>query len=169
MKIIKNVLSENLYNDCIKDLRTKLDSSCWASSSFRWDKNIRDKISGVCIMTMVSPAIRVLLDKELKSYLPKYNQLMCQYYVWQPHAGISRHNDKAHKFGATIYLNEKWSPNDGGWFIWEDTKTKNTGIYKSLLPKKNVMILNNKREEHLVTSVSSGCLENRYTIQIWGG
>jgi len=168
MKIMKNVLSKNLYDDCIVDLKKKFSLRCWYSSSLLWDKNIKIQQSGMCVMTPVSPHLRTLIEQEIKSHLPNYNELLLQYYVWQPHSGISIHHDKDYIFGGTIYLNEKWSSNSGGWFIWEDAKTSETGVYKSLLPTKNVMVLNDEHEPHLVTSVSSGCSENRYTIQLWG-
>jgi len=168
MKIIKNILSEDLFDKCRLELTKKFTSFSWASSPFVWPRNILIQQSGACMTTPVSPELFRLLEKELKSHLPKCKKLVCQYYVWLPHSGIAMHDDRKHIFGATIYLNEKWNPNSGGWFIWKDTKTPKTGVYKSVLPKKNVMVLNDKREWHSVTSVSSGCLEHRYTIQVWG-
>jgi hypothetical protein len=168
MKIIKNVLSKNLYDKCMIDLKKKFNIRCWYSSSLFWEKNIKEQQPGMCAITPVSNQLQTLIKQEIKSHLPNYNELLLQYYVWHPHSGISIHHDKDYIFGGTIYLNEKWNPNSGGWFIWQDEKTSETGVYKSLLPTKNVMVLNDKHEPHLVTSVSSGCLENRYTIQIWG-
>ena len=169
MKIIKNILSEDLFNKCRTELSKKFTSFCWGSSPLFWPRDILIQQSGACMVTPVSPELFRLLKKELKSHLPKCKKLICQYYVWLPHSGISLHNDPTHIFGATIYLNKlEWSPSSGGWFIWKDTETPKTGVYKSILPKKNVMVLNDKREWHLVTSVASGCLEHRYTIQVWG-
>ena len=168
MKTIKNVLSEDLYKKCCMDLRKKFNSFCWASSSLLWTKDIRIQQSGTCMVTPVSPKLFHRLERELKPHFPDYNKLMCQYYVWQPHSGISGHTDVGRLFGATIYLNEQWGENSGGWFIWGDAESPKTGIYTSILPKKNLMVLNDKQQWHLVTSVASGCLEYRYTIQIWG-
>ena len=168
MKIIKNILNEDLFNKCRTAVSEKFTSSYWASSSLLWPRGLQAQQAGTCMMTPVSPELHRSIEQQLKSHLPNYKKLICQYYVWLPHSGIAMHDDRTHIFGATIYLNEKWNPNSGGWFIWKDTKTPKTGVYKSILPKKNVMVLNDKREWHLVTSVASGCLEHRYTIQIWG-
>ena len=44
------------------------------------------------------------------------------------------HDVSGRRFGATIYLNETWHPNSGGWFIWED---KNDGEWKVLPYDRN--------------------------------
>ena len=104
-----------------------------------------------------------MLEQELKSSLPKYTELILQYYIWQPQSGIAWHNDKAPDklFGATLYLNEEWEPNAGGWFVWEDGDG-----YHAILPKKKFLVVNDDTQNHCVTPVA---FENcRCTIQIWG-
>ena len=114
------------------------------------------------IITPVSDSIYHLLEQELKTSLPSYKQLELNYYIWQPQSGISWHNDKApdRSFGASLYLNEEWFPNNGGWFIWEDENG-----HHAILPKKKFLVINDNYEHHCVTPVSYGF---RCTIQIWG-
>ena len=88
--------------------------------------------------------------------------MLCQYYIWQPQSGISWHNDYESNrlFGATLYLNEQWHPDNGGWFIWKDDNG-----YHTILPKQKVLVVNDNYEYHCVTPVALGF---RCTIQIWG-
>ena len=50
--------------------------------------------------------------------------------------------------------------------MWEDRK--NPGLMKALCPQRNVMVLNDKKEEHFISQVSPYTPEPRFTIQIWG-
>ena len=75
------------------------------------------------------------------------------------------HTDQKYKFGATLYLNDEWFVNSGGLFVWEDSET---GKEKVHVPTRNVLVLNTKHEEHMVTPVTVETFDFRYTIQMWG-
>ena len=162
MILIEDSITDDLYQKCVDELNEKLSENCWKSSILNWGSDVKQGVDGSCIITPVSDTIRHLLEKELKSSLPKYRELEFNYYIWQPQSGISWHNDKApdRLFGASLYLNEEWFPNNGGWFIWEDEDG-----YHTILPKKKFLAINNNYEYHCVTPVSIGF---RCTIQIWG-
>ena len=162
MILIEDSITDDLYQKCVNELNEKLYQNCWNSSSVTWDDSIKQGVVGSCIITPVSDTIHPLLEEELKLYLPEYDKLILQYYVWQPQSGISWHNDEESDrlFGATLYLNEAWHPDNGGWFIWEDENGHHT-----ILPKKKLLVINNNYEHHCVTPVSVGF---RCTIQIWG-
>jgi len=125
---------------------------------------LRQGISGSTIAAMTSEDIHNDIVKEISPHVPEC-EIVTQYYVWQPHSGIAMHDDSGRRFGATIYLNETWHPNSGGWFIWED---KDTREWNTILPTKNTMVLNTSKEKHLVTSVAPDGFAIRVTIQIWG-
>ena len=162
MILIEDSITDDLYQKCVKELNEKLSENCWRSSSLNWGSDVKQGINGSCIITPVSDIINPLLEKELKPLLPECRKLEFNYYIWQPQSGISWHNDKGpgRLFGASLYLNDEWHPNMGGWFIWEDEKGHHT-----ILPKKKFLVLNNNYEHHCVTPVSTGF---RCTIQIWG-
>jgi len=162
MILIEDSITDDLYQNCVKQLNEKLSENCWKSSSLNWGSDVKQGVDGSCIITPVSDAISFLLEKELKSSLPKYNKLEFNYYIWQPQSAISWHNDMApdRSFGASLYLNEEWYPNNGGWFIWEDEVG-----YHTILPKKKFLVINDNYQHHCVTPVSLGF---RCTIQIWG-
>ncbi len=164
MKIIKNALSEDLFSRCKKEVNQKLSKNEWSSSVIIWEPGLRQGISGSTIAAMTSEEIHNDIVKEISPHVPECD-IITQYYVWQPHSGIAMHDDSGRRFGATIYLNETWHPNSGGWFIWED---KDTREWNTVLPTKNMMVLNSSKEKHLVTSVSPDGFAIRVTIQIWG-
>ena len=162
MKFIEDSITDDLYQKCLKELEKKVRKNCWKSSSINWSSAIKKNVVGSCIFTPVSDTIHHLLEDELKSSLPEYEKLVCNYYVWQSQSAISWHKDGYDNilFGATLYLNEEWYPDNGGWFIWED----NDG-YHTILPKKRLLVLNDNYQNHCVTPIS---LDFRCTIQIWG-
>jgi len=167
MKIIENALSEDLFSRCKVECNNKLRENVWGSSTITWPKGLKEGIDGSTMATETSLEIRAEIEKELAPHLPPFpDGLMTQYYIWQPNSGIGMHNDEGKRFGATIYLNDTWHPNSGGWFIWKDDPDKST--LNALLPQRNCMVLNDRKEWHLVTRVSGDGLAIRITIQIWG-
>ena len=162
MILIEDSITDDLYQKCVKELNEKLSDNCWRSSSLNWGSDVKQGVNGSCIVTPVSDIINHLLEKELKPSLPKYRELELNYYIWQPQSGISWHTDEVSDrlFGATLYLNEDWHPDFGGWFIWKENNN-----YHTILPKKKFLIINDNYQHHCVTPVSTGF---RCTIQIWG-
>jgi len=165
MQIIKNALSGELYDALVEELKSQLHNQVWGSSKILWQEELKRGITGNTLTCKVSDVLSNQIFREIKEYVPECEEVICQFYVWQHHAGISRHDDGNHAFGATIYLNEYWDLNDGGFFIWTD---KDTNQLKVLSPEKNMMVLNLNVEHHLVTPVLPSAQDFRYTIQIWG-
>jgi len=177
MKIIKNVLSESLFSRCKVECNNKLRQDQWASSTIIWPKGLKEGVDGSTMATSTSLEIRDEIENELKPHLPPFpNGLMTQYYIWQPNSGIAMHNDEGKRFGATIYLNDTWHPNSGGWFIWKDNpeefpikgEYEVSDEWNTYLPQRNCMVLNDNKEFHLVTRVAGDGLAIRITMQIWG-
>ena len=165
MKLIHNALSDDLHQKCVEEIDSNLKKQVWGSSALNWNPQLLEGLSGSCMATGPSDDLKTELEEWLKPQLPPYSELVIQLYVWQPNSGIAIHNDGGHNFGATVYLNEVWHPNAGGWFIWKDKETEE---WKTILPEKNLMVVNDTREYHLVTSLSSFASPFRLTLQIWG-
>ena len=174
MKIIKNVLSDKLYQECLDAIRQLPEDHCWASSSVTWDPYLRHGFLGSCIFNFVPEHLRIKIVDELRYYLPLYkdpNKSSVKFCIWQPMSGIPWHNDYGHDLGATIYLNEHWDINYGGIFLYENSEQEGSGEYtnnvNALIPQKNTMVINDRTEHHMVTPVGYDIPEFRYTIQIW--
>jgi hypothetical protein len=112
--------------------------------------------------------IKKLLETELSIAFESYDYegLDFQYYIWDSYSGISPHDDVVYKFGATLYLNSN-SIYFGGLFVWQDEECPDN-FYRCLNPQENMMVVNDNRELHFVTTISPHAIEYRYTIQIWG-
>jgi hypothetical protein len=167
MKIYENVLSDNLLNRVHNEVLAKFDGPNWAVSDFFWHKGLKDGFSGNCLISDVDDDLGNLLKGEVSKLLPEHKYLKFQNYVWTKNSGISIHNDEKYKFGATIYLNQYWTPNFGGIFLWKE-KDSLDHILKGICPVYNSMIVSDENESHMVTPVSPYATEFRVTIQIWG-
>ena len=163
MKIHRNVLSEHLLEHCIQELVVLSQERSWGSSSLRWGRDILEGVSGSTLMTYVTPVTKEKIINSISKYYPDDVEYVIQYYIWQHHSGISIHDDECYDSGATIYLND-WNMNFGGLFVWKDD---NSDIMKAIAPQKNMMVLNDEKQHHLVTSISPLSKEFRVTLQIW--
>ena len=167
MKIFKDVLSQELYDTCISDLTDKLQSSVWKSSIINWPSSVIEGITGSCIFSMIDSDLSSKISNRIsKLFDISSYEIVMQYCAWQPHSGLSLHDDSNHKMGGTIYLNDNWNINNGGIFLWKN-KNQEEEIYNAILPTKNMLVLNDEKELHLVTPVSSNSQDLRATIQIW--
>ena len=175
MRILENALSEYLLDDVDKTLSQYLDNNVWKSSDAYWDPSLNRGSTGIVNQAKCEIHLSKKIENELKKYFPSYNYLEVSFYVWYKNSSISLHCDSNSIFGATIYLNEFWHPEWGGFFMWyENFLDKSLDeIFlnqnpNTILPKRNVMILNDKKEYHMVTNINPCSSSNRYTIQIWG-
>jgi len=165
MQLHKNVLKTETISIFRNELTKNLSKKCWAISSLFWPENIMVGIQGSCAISDLSKDLENRIINDIKELLPSYRELKIQCYVWDKNSAISKHNDHAYKFGATIYMNERWDMNYGGIFLWTPNGEKE---YSAIIPECNNMVLNDKREWHMVTPVSPYIKEPRITIQIWG-
>lgn len=162
MKIIDKVLSEKLLLKLEEELSNKISANCWSVSHIVWDDYLVDGITGSVLISPVEEN-KELLREELQSILPKTKLFTPNFHVWMRGSGINTHADTNHEYGATLYLNPEWNFDWGGLFCWQEGNE-----VKTLLPKQNVLVLNDKHEKHYVTPISNTCDHMRITIQIWG-
>jgi hypothetical protein len=164
MKIHNNVLSEYCLEEIKKELGVYLTHQKWGISSWTWDPSLTNIFDGVCLSSFTSETVNKIIENDIKNYLPKnYTEIVTQYYCWTKNSGINWHYDGEHNFGATIYMNEEWKLEYGGMFVWKDENGINMRM-----PEYNSMVVNDEKEEHMVTSISNKVPFDRLTIQIWG-
>tara|TARA_Y100001937_G_C6939160_1_gene249539 strand:- start:55 stop:558 length:504 start_codon:yes stop_codon:yes gene_type:complete len=163
MKIYKNILNEDLLNHCTQELVMLSKERTWGSSFLGWNQDLLAGISGSTLMTFVTPTTKESIIKCISKHFPDDIEYNMQYYIWQYNSGIACHSDECYESGATIYLND-WNMNFGGLFVWRDDSSD---IMKAIAPQKNMMILNDKKQDHFVTSISPLSQDFRITIQIW--
>ena len=168
MRVIENALSEDVFSYCKKELESRLQEkeSWWVSKGpFYTGVDMYKNKNRDIMASRILPETSQLIEDDLKKYLPRIKgQFSAKYMECQPTTGYRLHDDTARHFAATIYMNDTWHPNSGGWFIWKDNDTEE---WKTILPKKNLMVINDRLEYHLVTPVAHDTPINRFTIQIW--
>ena len=164
MKIIRDCLTELVFTECKRELKDKLHGEEWSSSQLNWTDDVRTHI-GSCLASTLTDSLKDMVLRDISEHLPECQRYRCRFYVWQPLSGIPPHTDQNHKFGATIYLNEKWDLRDGGYFMW---KEGDGDIWNAIHPQRNMMMVNTTQEWHQVTPVLQNPANLRYTIQIWG-
>jgi hypothetical protein len=167
MLIIKNAISDSTMNHVKNEINENLTRAVWASNEIIWSPDIMKGITGSTMIKIVGEGNKILLENELKKYLPEYTELTFQYYVWQKNSGISMHVDPKFKFGATVYLNKKWDFDYGGIFIFENFQNDDP-YFRAFCPEYNTLLISDKNEKHMVTPVSVIAPFPRITIQIWG-
>ena len=166
MKILDNVLTPPTYKKCANKLQELMLQKVWGVSRLGWDKGLLKGVSGDTSMTLLDDELAAVVLDEIGMHLPKADELMMQFYIWHPYSGIAPHNDGSFEFGATIYLNHSWPTEAGGLFVWWEDETDL--VMKAICPSKNMMVLNDEKQRHMVTQVSPYIQEPRCTIQIWG-
>lgn len=166
MKVIHDSITDELYEDITKELKETISSGNWSCSLLKWEWTILRGVKGACLFTRVSDTLKHKIVDEIKQYFPKdYTDYIILFYIWTYNSGIPSHDDGHNKAAATLYLNENWSVDYGGIFIWED-ESLDGEKHRCVCPKKKTMVVNDKHEFHLVTPVSQDAPEYRYTIQI---
>jgi Rps23 Pro-64 3,4-dihydroxylase Tpa1-like proline 4-hydroxylase len=80
-------------------------------------------------------------------------------YYWTRLSYIPWHDDENHTGALTVYLNEEWDEDWGGYFLYKEDET-----IKAILPKKNFALLQQGGIKHATTPVHlNGGI--RFTIQ----
>ena len=167
MVVYENVLSDETIELFRENTLSKFGSQCWAFSSSTWGEEVLKGVVGECMSSLVDDELKNKILGEIGHLLPKCSSYMLQQYIWGKNSGVSKHNDGTHKFGATIYMNKYWDVNYGGVFLWRKPEEPDSSM-KVIVPSFNTMVLNNDKNMHMVTSISSIAPDYRVTLQIWG-
>ncbi|MEM7358229.1 MAG: 2OG-Fe(II) oxygenase [Pseudomonadota bacterium] len=165
MKVFKDAVREELVTRILSELLVDQNQYGWRSSQACWNKELRKGIVGNTNALRIEGELFDELFTELQPHLPGAKEVVMQLYVWGPLSGIAMHNDWFHAWGATLYLNKTWDPDYGGLFIWRDRESQELRVQ---LPEYATLVLNDNREYHMVTPVSTCAEDDRVTIQIWG-
>ena len=168
MQIYENALTESTLSFIHRELTNFMEQrEKWTASNFKWPSAVRINVAGTTMVTPLSAGCRQLVLEDIGDCLPNGipdEKIFTQYFVWLPSSGISLHNDSHVVFGATLYLNEKWVPDDGGIFLYEHSEKD----WRAHIPEFNTLVVNDNNTLHMVTPVSPFAKHNRYTIQIFG-
>jgi Rps23 Pro-64 3,4-dihydroxylase Tpa1-like proline 4-hydroxylase len=157
IKFVNDTLSSSLIQS-IKEY-SRVGEVRHSYMNWGWDI-IKD--SNPVLVKDLNEELSSRLEEELKVHLPEYDSIACMWYGWIKGSYIPWHSDSHVKFGATIYLNDVWDPDWGGYFAYEDGSE-----IKCVKPEFNKMTIITPPIQHTVfnTTISAPIRE---TIQIFG-
>ena len=121
-KVIENFFEKDeikLIKDYSEDIFTSKE--IWRSSKIEWDKRLNTSLNDILLYTM-DP----IIDSEIYSMIYEKTKeafnmepLGISFFFYLSQSNINWHDDGDHGGGATIYLNQKWDRDYGGYFIYE--------------------------------------------------
>jgi Rps23 Pro-64 3,4-dihydroxylase Tpa1-like proline 4-hydroxylase len=157
--IKENVLSINLIQNLKKYVSKQKNHR---SNYSDWNKSVVHDSSIVMIFDLPE-----ILSNEIKNFILKKFDLsqkknvVCMYYGWTRLSYIPWHCDGIYEYGITIYLNESWHPDWGGYFAYDDGKK-----IECIKPSFNKAVLINTPMQHTVFSTTINA-PIRETIQVF--
>ena len=141
MKVIENFLDDKLYKEINELSIDSMDLIFEDLSGLGWNAGGTDR---VFTQELKYSEILDPLKKTCKQKL-KFVPKSATFYYWSLGSFINFHDDSIYKASATIYLNDKWKKDWGGFFMWQEGKD-----FKAILPTKNRCVFN-EWESHAVT------------------
>ena len=157
------VYNQVLSTDLIEEIKKYIRSQTKHRSNYTsWDHNIINSSAPVLVFD-IDGIIKDQIITQLKNKINTvdWSKAQLMYYYWPRFSYIPWHNDGNNKQGITIYMNEYWDKNWGGYFAYEiDNKTE------CIKPEYNKAVKINTPLSHTVFSVNLDA-PVRETIQIF--
>lgn len=152
---IENILSNRTYKQ-ILNLVKSFEGGFpeFGVNQFTWIKELRSKPSNILLYNISNkhPELFEIIKNEVEEKIdrPLYKIDDCILYLYQENSYIQWHTDTKYLAALSIYLNEEWDKDWGGYFLYEDGED-----IKAVIPKKNLGILQEGSVMHCVTPVIS--------------
>jgi|TARA_R110000744_G_scaffold10520_7_gene32696 hypothetical protein len=167
----ESFLCPYLLSDIEDDLASKISSGIAPGvDRGKWDPSLWQGLRGSCFSFKLDKGLNHRLTKYIRNEVEvtPFKGLGASFHVWEPHSGINWHPDPIYAWGATIYLNKIWKHEYGGIFQWTAGDVNDeSSIVHEVLPRYNLMVLNDEQQMHMVTPVSTKAIEYRTTLQLF--
>jgi Rps23 Pro-64 3,4-dihydroxylase Tpa1-like proline 4-hydroxylase len=135
----------------------------WRIHKHTWNPRVAGKSPGVIAIFNIEDSLRTMISNTLQRFLQEDEEVSCvMYYEWNQLSQINWHNDGRKKAAITVYLNETWDPDFGGFFCWrEDSETA-----RLFVPQFNSAVIVRGNPFHHVSLISPYA-PVRKTLQVW--
>jgi hypothetical protein len=158
----ENFFTEELYNELINTARYLMQNGDYVfSTNARWNPGIVKDSFPIFMhglnreSQLFSDCVRQIENKT-KMIISDYQIML---YYWTRFSYIPWHTDENHDGALTVYLNEEWQDDWGGYFLYKENKE-----IKAIVPKPNFALLQQGGLHHATTPVNlSGGI--RITLQ----
>ena len=155
MKLTKydEFFTEELYEELINTAKNLLrqGGNTFGTNAW-WNPNIvKDSfpvlIHGIYKDSELFAKVREQIEKKTKLAVKDHDIMI---YQWTRFSYIPWHEDQNYEGALTVYLNEEWQPDWGGYFLYEDNKQE----IRAILPKRNFGLLQQGGIRHSTTPVN---------------
>jgi len=162
-----DILSDELYVELVEYINKLIKdrSNRFTTSTLIWQEYLKGNstpISRYDFFDTRDDAIVSKLRKEVEDKTGYLIESFCLH-LWPNLSYITWHNDAHVKAALTLYLNENWDENWGGFLMYMDT-TDNT--IKAIKPEKNMGLLQENGVVHSVTTINIGA-DMRISLQFF--
>ena len=156
IKKFENFFTEDFYSEVIETAKKLIVTPLELgdhnfSTNASWTKDIIKDSFPVLIHRIYTESdfFKKCIDQiESKTnYRVKCNTIMI--YYWTRFSYIPWHNDGMHDAALTVYLNDQWDRDYGGFFLYEEEDE-----IKAIIPKRNFGILQKGGTKHCTTPVN---------------
>lgn len=167
---LQNVFDDGQLQLIHEDLQKKLDSNSFVNLREEWSRfteipnNVNDygSVTQCLVSTQIKQLVRQVIIKHYSH--ARFFDADIFYQIWGQNSYIKTHSDSGYAYSATLYLVKKWSVDSGGLFVYFDEKND----LQCVCPEYNMLIINTKKLQHLVTPITDLAEDVRYTIQVFG-
>ena len=161
----ENLLSDELYEEVIQYTKFIMEKKTmqFTTSTLTWIQLLKGNSTPALIYDFSNDSSDIIykLKKEIEKKIPYYVQNL-YFHILPNLSYINWHKDSGHiKAGLTLYLNENWDKNWGGYLIYEDGDEM-----KAIKPNKNLAILQENTDMHCVSTVNIGA-DLRLSLQFF--
>ena len=168
VKITDNTFTESEYEMMISAMNETVDGNIITFSTKDWPE---DLVSGVDGHSDVYPIVqldimKLLADKcmSILGTTDKYENYSAMYYEGYGQCGLNWHTDMAYTASASIYLNDDWDDNYGGYFVFRMDGGNKLGTV--VRPDLGVAVFQKGKIDHAVTSTRHDA-PKRKSIQVF--
>jgi hypothetical protein len=104
--------------------------------------------------------------KSVDPAFEEFNNLVCFLHVWPPGSQINFHHDfseDSDRLSSTIYINDTWNWNWGGFFLYDDADLGQGWVY----PHSNLMVWFRPPVWHSTSMITLAAEQPRLSIQLF--
>jgi hypothetical protein len=153
IKVTDETFTVTEYRKIIAFTKIMVENSPKPLKNDMWPKDLVDGVGGYSeIYSILDPnIIRILADKCMSviGSSKNYEDYLVMYYEGDSQSGLNWHTDKAYSASASIYLNDDWNDNYGGYFVFKMNGDRLTTAFS---PDLGLAVFQKGKINHAVTS-----------------
>lgn len=131
-------------------------------TNLHWNKSVVKESTPVLVADIVGGSTMFNeLNEKIYEKTGKLAEKGMMLYCWTKYSYIPWHNDAHCSSALTIYLNDYWDEDWGGYFMYKNDKE-----IKAIVPERNLGVLQENGIFHATTTINPDA-DKRYSFQIF--